>query len=134
MSEEAQEGRDAFKDKRPRLLAVPEAAVTDLATCVAGARTSARHRAGLVGAAAASHLVWWRLGAALLVAVGLGRREPRERAFDGMKGVDTAERVGPLRLTQTGAARRGRCSWPRWLRSRLPGSPGWRSPWRRVRR
>ena len=50
-------------------------------------------------------VVWWRLGAALLVAVGLqvGVNLAND-AFDGMKGVDTADRVGPPRLTQTGAA------------------------------
>ncbi len=59
----------------------------------------------LVGAAAAGHVVWWRLVAALLVAIGLqiGVNFAND-AFDGMKGVDTHERVGPPRLTQTGAA------------------------------
>jgi len=59
----------------------------------------------LVGTAAAGHVVWWRLGAALVVAAGLqiGVNLAND-AFDGMKGVDTHERVGPPRLTQTGAA------------------------------
>jgi len=59
----------------------------------------------LVGTAAAGHVVWWRFGAALVVAAGLqiGVNLAND-AFDGMKGVDTHERVGPPRLTQTGAA------------------------------
>ena len=59
----------------------------------------------LVGAAAAGDVVWWRLVAALLVASGLqiGVNFAND-AFDAMKGVDTHERVGPPRLTQTGAA------------------------------
>jgi 1,4-dihydroxy-2-naphthoate octaprenyltransferase len=82
--------------------------VTDLATWWRGARPrtlGAGIMPVLVGAAAAGHLVGWRLGAAMLVAVGLqvGVNLAND-AFDGMKGVDTAERVGPPRLTQTGAA------------------------------
>ena len=82
--------------------------MTDLATWWRGARPrtlGAGIMPVLVGAAAAGHLVWWRLGAALLVAVGLqvGVNLAND-AFDGMKGVDTADRVGPPRLTQTGAA------------------------------
>jgi 1,4-dihydroxy-2-naphthoate octaprenyltransferase len=59
----------------------------------------------LVGTAAAGHIVWWRLVAALVVAAGLqiGVNFAND-AFDAMKGVDTTERVGPPRLTQTGAA------------------------------
>jgi len=59
----------------------------------------------VVGTAAAGHVVWWRFGAALVVAAGLqiGVNLAND-AFDGMKGVDTHERVGPPRLTQTGAA------------------------------
>jgi 1,4-dihydroxy-2-naphthoate octaprenyltransferase len=58
-----------------------------------------------VGAAAAGDVVWWRLIAALLVAAGLqiGVNFAND-AFDAIKGVDTHERVGPPRLTQTGAA------------------------------
>jgi 1,4-dihydroxy-2-naphthoate octaprenyltransferase len=58
-----------------------------------------------VGAAAAGEVVWWRLVAALLVAAGLqiGVNFAND-AFDAIKGVDTHERVGPSRLTQTGAA------------------------------
>lgn len=59
----------------------------------------------LVGAAAAGDVIWWRLFAALLVATGLqiGVNLAND-AFDAIKGVDTRERVGPPRLTQTGAA------------------------------
>jgi 1,4-dihydroxy-2-naphthoate octaprenyltransferase len=59
----------------------------------------------VVGAAAAGHVVWWRFGAALLVAAGLqiGVNLAND-AFDAIKGVDTHDRVGPPRLTQTGAA------------------------------
>ena len=81
----------------------------------------------LVGTAAAGHVVWWRFGAALLVAAGLqiGVNLAND-AFDGMKGVDTPERVGPPRLTQTrsrvaeGGARR-RAGFDRGRR-RSPGS------------
>jgi 1,4-dihydroxy-2-naphthoate octaprenyltransferase len=59
----------------------------------------------LVGTAAAGHVVWWRFAAALIVAAGLqiGVNFAND-AFDGMRGVDTHARVGPPRLTQTGAA------------------------------
>jgi 1,4-dihydroxy-2-naphthoate octaprenyltransferase len=62
----------------------------------------------VVGTAAAGHVVWWRFAAALVVASGLqiGVNLAND-AFDGMKGVDTQERVGPPRLTQTGAASEG---------------------------
>jgi 1,4-dihydroxy-2-naphthoate polyprenyltransferase len=59
----------------------------------------------LVGAAAAGHPVWWRLAAALIVAAGLqvGVNFANDY-FDGVKGIDTHERTGPTRLTQSGAA------------------------------
>jgi 1,4-dihydroxy-2-naphthoate octaprenyltransferase len=59
----------------------------------------------LVGTAAAGHVIWWRFLAALVVAAGLqiGVNYAND-AFDGMRGVDTHERVGPRRLTQSGAA------------------------------
>ncbi len=59
----------------------------------------------MVGTAAAGDIVWWRFVAAALVAAGLqvGVNFAND-AFDGTKGVDTHERVGPPRLTQTGAA------------------------------
>lgn len=65
--------------------------------------------AGLVpvvlGTAAAGHLIAWRFAAALLVAAGLqiGVNFANDY-FDGVRGVDTKERMGPPRLTQSGAA------------------------------
>lgn len=65
--------------------------------------------AGLVpvvlGTAAAGHVVWWRLAAAAVVAAGLqiGVNLANDY-FDGVKGVDTHERLGPPRLTQSGQA------------------------------
>jgi len=57
----------------------------------------------LVGAAAASTFVAWRFVAALLVGVGLqvGVNFANDY-FDGVRGVDTADRIGPPRLTATG--------------------------------
>ena len=59
----------------------------------------------LVGAAAAGHAIWWRFAFALIVALGLqiGVNLANDY-FDGVRGVDTHERVGPPRLTQSGAA------------------------------
>jgi 1,4-dihydroxy-2-naphthoate octaprenyltransferase len=59
----------------------------------------------LVGTAAAGHVIWWRFAAALIVAVGLqiGVNYAND-AFDALRGVDTHARVGPQRLTQSGAA------------------------------
>lgn len=59
----------------------------------------------VVGAAAAGEVVAWRLVAALLVAAGLqvGVNFVNDY-FDGVRGVDTHERLGPLRLTASGAA------------------------------
>ena len=65
--------------------------------------------AGLVpvvlGTAAAGELVPWRFAAALLVGAGLqiGVNFANDY-FDGVRGVDTGERTGPPRLTQSGAA------------------------------
>jgi 1,4-dihydroxy-2-naphthoate polyprenyltransferase len=57
----------------------------------------------LVGTAAAGTFIAWRFGAALLVAIGLqvGVNYANDY-FDGVRGVDTAERMGPPRLTATG--------------------------------
>ena len=57
----------------------------------------------LVGTAAAGHVVWWRLACALLVAAGLqiGVNFANDY-FDGVRGVDTPERIGPPRLTASG--------------------------------
>ncbi len=58
----------------------------------------------VVGSAAAGHIVVWRLVAALFVAAGLqiGVNFANDY-FDGIRGVDTAERLGPPRLTAAGA-------------------------------
>jgi 1,4-dihydroxy-2-naphthoate octaprenyltransferase len=57
----------------------------------------------IVGAAAAGDVLWWRLAAALLVGAGLqiGVNLANDY-FDGVRGVDTQERVGPPRLTASG--------------------------------
>ena len=62
----------------------------------------------LVGTAAADTFVVWRFAAALVVAVGLqvGVNLANDY-FDGIRGVDTPERLGPPRLVATGAASPG---------------------------
>ena len=60
----------------------------------------------IVGAAASgANPLRWEFAAALIVAVGLqvGVNFAND-AFDGMRGVDTAERLGPPRLVASGAA------------------------------
>ncbi|HEV8564030.1 MAG TPA: 1,4-dihydroxy-2-naphthoate octaprenyltransferase, partial [Actinomycetota bacterium] len=59
----------------------------------------------VVGAAAAGEVVWWRFAFALLVAAGLqiGVNFANDY-FDGVRGVDTPDRLGPPRLTASGAA------------------------------
>jgi len=59
----------------------------------------------LVGAAAADTFIAWRFVAALLVAIGLqvGVNYLNDY-FDGIRGVDTPERVGPARLVASGVA------------------------------
>ena len=59
----------------------------------------------LVGTAAADRFLAWRFVAALLVAIGLqvGVNYLNDY-FDGVRGVDTPERVGPPRLVATGVA------------------------------
>jgi 1,4-dihydroxy-2-naphthoate polyprenyltransferase len=59
----------------------------------------------LVGAAAADTFILWRFLAALIVALGLqvGVNFAND-FFDGIRGVDTPERLGPPRLVATGAA------------------------------
>jgi 1,4-dihydroxy-2-naphthoate octaprenyltransferase len=58
----------------------------------------------LVGASAAGEFIAWRFVAALLVAAGLqvGVNYANDY-FDGVRGVDTHERMGPPRLTASGA-------------------------------
>lgn len=59
----------------------------------------------VAGASAAEGVVAWRFAAAIVVAAGLqiGVNYANDY-FDGVRGVDTHERTGPARLTQTGAA------------------------------
>ncbi len=59
----------------------------------------------LVGVAASGHVTAWRLAAALVVAAGLqiGVNLANDY-FDGVRGVDTHERMGPPRLVASGAA------------------------------
>ena len=59
----------------------------------------------LVGTAAAERFIAWRFGAALLVAIGLqvGVNYLNDY-FDGTRGIDTPERVGPTRLVASGVA------------------------------
>jgi 1,4-dihydroxy-2-naphthoate octaprenyltransferase len=59
----------------------------------------------LVGTAASGHAVAWRFVAALLVGLGLQVGVNFANDFhDGVRGVDTAERLGPPRLTSSGMA------------------------------
>jgi 1,4-dihydroxy-2-naphthoate octaprenyltransferase len=62
----------------------------------------------VLGTAAAGEVIWWRLAAAAVVAAGLqiGVNLANDY-FDGVRGVDTHERMGPPRLTQSGAATPG---------------------------
>jgi 1,4-dihydroxy-2-naphthoate polyprenyltransferase len=82
--------------------------VTSLAVWWRGARPRTLG-AGLVpvvvGTAAAGDVIWWRFAMALVVAAGLqiGVNLAND-AFDGMRGVDTVERLGPPRLVASGAA------------------------------
>ena len=59
----------------------------------------------VVGTAAAGEVIWWRLGAALVVGLALqvGVNYANDH-FDGVRGVDTHERAGPTRLVASGAA------------------------------
>jgi 1,4-dihydroxy-2-naphthoate octaprenyltransferase len=59
----------------------------------------------LVGTAAAGEVIWWRFAAALVVALALqvGVNFANDY-FDGVRGVDTSQRIGPTRLVATGAA------------------------------
>jgi 1,4-dihydroxy-2-naphthoate octaprenyltransferase len=59
----------------------------------------------VVGTAAAGHAVPWRFVAALLVGLGLQVGVNYANDFhDGVRGVDTHERLGPPRLTSSGMA------------------------------
>jgi 1,4-dihydroxy-2-naphthoate octaprenyltransferase len=59
----------------------------------------------VVGTAAAGHASAWRFVAALLVGLGLQVGVNYANDFhDGVRGVDTSERLGPPRLTSSGMA------------------------------
>jgi 1,4-dihydroxy-2-naphthoate octaprenyltransferase len=60
----------------------------------------------LVGSAATGSVTGWKLAAALLVGGGLqvGVNYANDY-FDGVRGIDTAERTGPRRLTSSGLVR-----------------------------
>jgi 1,4-dihydroxy-2-naphthoate octaprenyltransferase len=62
----------------------------------------------VLGTAAAGEVIWWRFAAAAVVAAGLqiGVNLANDY-FDGVRGIDTHERMGPPRLTQSGAATPG---------------------------
>ena len=56
-----------------------------------------------VGTAAASSVVWWRAAAALVVALSVQVAvNYANDYFDGVRGVDTAERAGPRRAVAAG--------------------------------
>jgi 1,4-dihydroxy-2-naphthoate octaprenyltransferase len=80
--------------------------VTRLAVWVHGARPrtlGASVTPVLVGTAAAGTATAWRFVAALLVGLGLQVGVNYANDFnDGIRGVDTAERLGPPRLTSSG--------------------------------
>ena len=59
----------------------------------------------VVGTAAAGSVIWWRFLAALLVGLGLQVGVNLANDFhDGVRGVDTPDRIGPPRLTSSGLA------------------------------
>jgi 1,4-dihydroxy-2-naphthoate octaprenyltransferase len=82
--------------------------VTRLAVWVQGARPrtlGASITPVVVGTSAAGVLVEWRFVAALLVGLGMQIGVNLANDFhDGVRGVDTAERLGPPRLTSSGLA------------------------------
>jgi len=82
--------------------------VTDLADWVNGARPRtlvASVAPVVVGTAAAGRASLWRTFAALVVGLGLQIGVNFANDYqDGMRGVDTDERVGPPRLTSSGVA------------------------------
>ena len=132
MSEEAQEGRDAFMEKRAaRLLAVPEAPVTrPCATWWRGARPRT------LGAGVVPVLVGVAPRPVIVVVVAprrgaarrgraAGRRELRERLLRRRAG-RRHRRPGRAAAAhrRREPPRRARCSSPRWLRSRSPAFAG----------
>ena len=85
--------------------------MTRLAVWVRGARPrtlGASITPVVVGTSAAGVLVAWRFVAALLVGLGMQIGVNLANDFhDGVRGVDTAERLGPPRLTSSGLAPAG---------------------------
>lgn len=82
--------------------------MTSLATWVRGARPrtlSAALAPVLVGTAAAGSFVPWRFACAMVVALGLQVAVNLSNDYhDGVRGVDRADRMGPMRLVASGAA------------------------------
>jgi 1,4-dihydroxy-2-naphthoate octaprenyltransferase len=82
--------------------------VSGLAVWVHGARPrtlGASLTPVVVGTAAAGEVIAWRFAAALLVGLGLQVGVNLANDFhDGVRGVDTSERLGPPRLTSSGMA------------------------------
>jgi 1,4-dihydroxy-2-naphthoate polyprenyltransferase len=82
--------------------------VTSLATWVRGARPRtlvASVAPVIVGTAAAGRASWWRTAAALIVGLGLQIGVNLANDYqDARRGVDTGKRLGPPRLTSSGAA------------------------------
>ena len=82
--------------------------MTTLSTWVQGARPrtlGASIAPVLAGTAAAGHVMPWRFAAALLVGLGLQIGVNLANDYhDGIRGVDTARRAGPVRLTASGLA------------------------------
>jgi 1,4-dihydroxy-2-naphthoate octaprenyltransferase len=82
--------------------------VSGLAVWVHGARPrtlGASLTPVVVGTAASGEMIWWRFAAALLVGLGLQVGVNLTNDFhDGVRGVDTSERLGPPRLTSSGIA------------------------------
>jgi 1,4-dihydroxy-2-naphthoate octaprenyltransferase len=85
--------------------------VTRLAVWVHGARPrtlGASLTPVVVGAAAAGHVVAWRMAAAIVVGLALQVGVNYANDFhDGVRGVDTHERLGPPRLTSSRMASAG---------------------------
>ncbi len=79
-----------------------------LAVWVRGARPrtlGASITAVVVGTASAGFEIWWRLLAALLVGLALQVGVNLANDFhDGVRGIDTPDRLGPPRLTSSGLA------------------------------
>ena len=145
MSEEAQEGRDAYVEKRrPDFAQFPKPAVARRSVTreQVGRRGSARGRCRRRScrcssgrrappARAGDHLVaGGRARCVVSLAIQVGTNYANDYS-DGVRGTDDATRVGPVRLVGVGlaspaAVKRGRAA----SRSRWPRSPGsrWPSP------